>query len=44
MAHHYAYMEKVSLVLERENYAEAAKDPNWQKAIIGGRDAHTHRK
>ena len=33
MAHHYAYMAKVAIVRDPESYAEAAKDPNWHKAM-----------
>ena len=33
MAHHYAYITRVAVVRESESYAEAAKDPNRQKAM-----------
>ena len=33
MVHHYAYMAKVAAEREPESYVEAAKDPNWQKAM-----------
>ena len=33
MAHHYAYMEKVTATHELGSYVEVAKDLNWRKAM-----------
>ena len=33
MAYHYAFMMKVAIVREPENFFEAVKDPQWVEAM-----------
>ena len=35
MAHHYAYMTRVTEVREPESYVEAAEDANWRRMRLG---------